>query len=261
MLNLSKKTFFSNFNEFNNNTYKITNLLLFSNRNIINSKIYSIRKFYFSLYLDRSRNYFFKKQEYDREYKYLTEEMKNTKSILIYSRKIPFYNINFTSKKFFTWVFGNCFYFLLYSLGLKSLLLFWISGNSLMFINLISKFIENYKSVSSIFLIKTQNDFTNDTEFYFIIGYSCFNRVKIINLINFDSVAKAKIDKKLCYIDDNKVLMIGSSIDIVCDNSETFILNRDVFKHFFKQDKYMHTKENQNSNKYEENVNYFLLFF
>lgn len=186
---------------------------------------------------ERERNFFFKKQEYERSYKFLSEEMRDSKSILVYSRKFPYYNINFEPYKFGKYLFYNSVMYLFYVNGIYNFMFIWIASNILILTRLIFLHFKNSRKISSIFLIKTQNDFTPEAEFYFMIGYGLFKKVEVINLINFDINIRQRIEKNLFFMDDTRLINLGYNIEYIHNNGNMLIFNKDIFRHFFKQEK------------------------
>jgi hypothetical protein len=195
---------------------------------------------FFSIFFKLSVNtndYFFKKQEYDRAYKFLSEEMKDTKSCLVYSRKFPNFPMKITKLQISRYVFFNSILYLLYTNGIYNFMFVWFLGNLMFWTKKILLAYKNSKKISSIFLIKTQNDFTNEIEFYFIVGYGFRKKVQVINLINLHSYTRSKMEKELFVLDDNKITNLGFNIQFTYCKKEILIFNRDIFKFFFKQEK------------------------
>ena len=110
----------------------------------------------------------------------------------------------------------------------------WFLANLMFWTKKILLAYRDSKKISSIFLIKTQNDFTNEIEFYFIVGYGFRKKIQVINLINFDTDSRTKMEKKLFVLDDNKITNLGFNIQFTYYKIWILIFNRDIFKFFFK---------------------------
>jgi hypothetical protein len=107
----------------------------------------------------------------------------------------------------------------------------WFLANLMFWTKKILLAYRDSKKISSIFLIKTQNDFKNDIEFDFIVGYGFRKKVQVINL---HTDTRNKIEKELFVLDDNKITNLGFNIQFTYYKIWILIFNRDIFKFFFK---------------------------
>jgi len=241
-----------------NNKYK-------SNQKSVNSflKTNSFCFALLTLYRPDPINYSFKKQEYDRAYRFLSEEMKDIKSLLVYSRKFPFSPFKLKLSQVVRHAFYNAIMYLFYTNGIYNFMFIWLIYNISFYIKLLVSINGNSRKVSSIFLIKTQNDFTNETEFYFIIGYGFRKNVKVINLLNFHYETRAEIEKQLFVLDDTKLINLGYNVMFMYWFGNILIFNREIFKYFFKQDRLSNglpKQKNKNEGGNEIEVCLFLIY-
>jgi len=211
--------------------------------------ILNFNKSNYNFVVDKSSDYFFRKQEYDKAYKFLSEEMKDCKSILVYSRKIPS-NLKMKAGSFLRYTFYNSVFYILFANGIYNFIFLLVASNIIFFSKMLINIYKNSKIVSSIFLMKTQNDFSNETEFYIMIGYGLTKKMEIINLLNFSGMKKSLIENELYILEDSKLINLGYNIDFIYDQESIIIFNKEVFKYFFKQDKqiYLQKQRNQMNN-------------
>ncbi len=186
---------------------------------------------------ERSKDFFFRKHEYEKAHKFLSDEMKDISSILVYCKKFrSFYNF-IEKRDIIRLVHLNLFSLFMFNLGIYDISIIWFMGNIYMLTKFAFIKFKNTKKISSIFLIKSNNDFTKETDFYFVIGYGA-KKVEIINLMNFSNDIRLKIEKNLHFLDEEMLVTIGFGYDYKYFNGEKILFNKDIFKYFFKQEEY-----------------------